>query len=107
MSLETLRARMAAYTSWANTQDRAARTAPARAAADARFERQVDPDGLLSPDVRRAMADAARRAYYARLALRSAEARKKGDKAPTAATAGARTGQDRLPRRGAAGHDAV
>ena len=130
MSLETLRARMAAYTSWANTPDRAARTAPARAAADARFEAEVDPDGVLAPDVRRAMAEAARRAYYARLALRSAEARAKRapkmaarpvqrapratQKAPGPTVTGkipdastATTEGARAPRRRAAGHDAL
>ena len=73
----TLRARLAAHTSWANTTDRSARTAPARAAALERYERQVDPDGILPPDERRARAEHARKAHMARMALRSAQARRR------------------------------
>ena len=69
-------AKLAAHTSWANTPDRAARTAPARAALDARFERQVDPDRVLTPAERGRRAASARQAYYAGLALRSAQARR-------------------------------
>ena len=43
---------IAAHESWAHTPDRSARTAPARAALMAKFERQIDPDGTLSPDER-------------------------------------------------------
>ena len=53
-------------------------TAKARAAFLARFERQVDPEGVLAPDERRRRAKYARRAHYARLALASARARSKG-----------------------------
>lgn len=45
----TQAARIAAHASWAVTPDREVRTRPARAAFLARFERQVDPDNLLSP----------------------------------------------------------
>jgi hypothetical protein len=72
-----LRARLAVHTSWANTSDRAARTAPARQAALERFERQVDPDGFLSDAERARRAEQAMRAYMARLALRSAQARRR------------------------------
>jgi hypothetical protein len=44
----------------------------------ARFEQQVDPDGLLTPAERQRRAEAARRAYFAGLAFRSALARSKG-----------------------------
>jgi hypothetical protein len=37
----------------------------------------VDPDGVLPVDVRARMAEAARKAYYVRLAYRSAEARRR------------------------------
>ncbi|GHF83441.1 hypothetical protein FHX82_006466 [Amycolatopsis bartoniae] len=47
-----LRAQIAAHVSWANTQDRAARTAAARKAAVDRFHKQVDPEGKLSPQER-------------------------------------------------------
>jgi hypothetical protein len=70
-----LRAQLAAHTSWANTENRAARTAAARKAALDRFEREVDPDGKLSPEERARRATNARKAYFARLALRSSQAR--------------------------------
>ena len=41
-----------------------------------RFEREVDPDGLLSVEERRRRADHARRAHMLRLALWSAQARR-------------------------------
>ncbi|MET3420864.1 hypothetical protein BJ973_000076 [Actinoplanes tereljensis] len=71
------RARIAAHASWANTADRAGRTAPATASFLARFERQVDPLGVLEPGVREQMALHARRAYMLQLAERSAKARRK------------------------------
>ena len=55
--------------------DRKEITAAARAAALSRFERQVDPDGVLPPEERMRRARYARRAYFAKLAIRSAEAR--------------------------------
>jgi len=70
-------ARIASHSSWAKTHDRTARTAPARAAFLDRFERQVDPDGKLPPEERAQRADSARRAYFARLALKSARARRR------------------------------
>jgi hypothetical protein len=65
-----------AYESWSRTPDFAARTAPARRAMDKRFEREVDPDGKLSPAERAKRAECARRAYYTRLALKSAQKRR-------------------------------
>lgn len=74
--------RLAALESWANTRDPAARTAPARAAALARFEREVDPDGSLPEPERKRRAEAKRRAHFTRLALLSAQSRRKrGDAA--------------------------
>ncbi len=70
-------ARLAAHESWANTADRSARTAPARRAMLGRFERQVDPDGVLPSAERARRAEHARKAYFTRLALRSAQARKR------------------------------
>jgi hypothetical protein len=72
----SLRARIASHTSWANTEDPAARTAPARSAFFDRFERQVDPDGVLDPADRRRRAEHARKAYMQGLALKSARARR-------------------------------
>lgn len=71
-----LRAKIAAHLSWAATSDPSARTAPARAAADERFERQVDPDGVLPPAERARRAEHARRAYFLQLALKSASVRR-------------------------------
>jgi hypothetical protein len=71
-----MRAEIAVHTSWANTEDRPARTAAARQAALDRFEREVDPDGLLLPAERAIRAEHARKAYFARLALKSAQARR-------------------------------
>lgn len=72
----SLVARIAAEESWSRTEDRSARTAPARAAARGRFEDIVDPDGVLDPAERARRADHAYRAHMARLALRSAQARR-------------------------------
>jgi hypothetical protein len=68
-------ARAAAYSQWAATDDWTARTAVARQAFMDRFEREVDPDGTLRPEERARRAESARRAYFTRLALRSAKAR--------------------------------
>lgn len=71
----SLRSRLAAYKSWEHTANPAARTAPARQAAMARFERQVDPQGLLPIDERTRRATAAMKAYFTGLALRSSRSR--------------------------------
>lgn len=42
----------------------------------ARFEREVDPDGVLDPCERAKRAESARQAYYAKLAYQSARARR-------------------------------
>ncbi len=72
-----LAAKIAAHESWAHTPDRTARTAPARAALMAKFETEVDPDGKLSPSERAIRAEHARKAHFSRLALRSAQSRRK------------------------------
>lgn len=71
-----LRSRLAAYQLHA-THDPKETTKKAREAYAARFEREVDPDGVLSPEERARRADAARRAYFTRLALRSSRARRR------------------------------
>jgi hypothetical protein len=71
------RGRLGAHLSWAATTDRPARTEAARRAFMARFERQVDPECLLSPEERAARADHALRAHMARMRLaRSNKARR-------------------------------
>jgi len=74
-SKQSQRAKIAALHRWAHTTNRTAATGPARAAFEARFEREVDPEGKLSAAERAKRANTARRAYFARLALRSARAR--------------------------------
>lgn len=69
-------ARIAAAERWAQTEDRAAATAPARRALLDRFEKQVDPDGVLAPAERARRAASAKTAFYTRLALKSAQARR-------------------------------
>jgi hypothetical protein len=64
-----LQARLAAHESWAATTDRTARTATARAAFERRFLSQADGDPV--------RAESLRRAYYTRLALKSAVSRRK------------------------------
>jgi hypothetical protein len=68
--------RLGAHTRWAHESDRSAATAPARRAFDARFEREVDPEGVLPPGERARRAESARKAYFTRLALKSAQARR-------------------------------
>jgi hypothetical protein len=67
--LKTMRARLAAHESWAITTDRTGRTAPARAALEQRFLDQAGGDAVKVANVRTA--------YYLRLAMKSAEARRK------------------------------
>lgn len=62
-------ARIAAHESWANTPNRTARTAKARAALDTKFLEQADGDPV--------RAEHLRKAHFQRLALKSAQARRK------------------------------
>lgn len=72
-------ARIAAFTSWSHTEDRSARTAPARAALEEKFLREAGGDPK--------RAEAARRAYYLSLGRKSAQARRKAkEKAARAQT---------------------
>lgn len=71
----SLRARLAAHTLHAQV-DPQEHTAPARRAFLDRFEREVDPDGVLAPDERARRASHARTAYFTKLALKSAQARR-------------------------------
>ena len=71
----SLRARLAAHSMHAR-HDARQTTAAGRAAFLARFEAEVDPDGTLSPEERSRRAEHARSAYFTRLALASAKARR-------------------------------
>ena len=71
-----LRARLGAYRLHA-VHDPKETTRKAREAFAARFERQVDPNGVLPPAERARRTEAARRAYFTELALRSSQARRR------------------------------
>lgn len=73
-----LNGKIGAHKSWSRTADRTARTAPGTAASMARFERIVDPDGVLPAEERARRAESAKKAYFAELARKSAAARRKG-----------------------------
>ncbi|UIJ34503.1 hypothetical protein [Allobranchiibius sp. GilTou73] len=70
---------IAAHQSWANTSDRAARTAPARRALDARF--------LAEAGGNEERAEQLRKAHFQRLALKSAQSRRRAREATAAADA--------------------
>ena len=74
-SRRVLQARMAAHALHACVTDPSAHTAPARAKFLSRFEREVNPDGVLEPQERARRAEHAKKAYFLRLATASAEAR--------------------------------
>ena len=63
-----IRAQIAANDSWAQTEDRPARTANARKALDDKFLTEAGGDPV--------KAESLRKAYYARLAFKSAKARR-------------------------------
>jgi hypothetical protein len=73
----TQRARLAALTRWSRN-DPVAGTERARRTFLERFENEVDPDRVLDPVERARRADCAKRAYFARLALKSSLARRRG-----------------------------
>ena len=83
--------RLASEVSWGNTTDRSARTAPARAALERKFLDQADGDPVRAAHIRKA--------HFARLALRSAQSRRKA-KALTEVAAAA---EDELATYGEAG----
>ena len=70
------RARLGAFAEHA-VYDTRETTRAAREAFARRFERQVDPDGVLPVPERVRRAEAAKRAYFQRMAMRSAKARRK------------------------------
>jgi hypothetical protein len=72
----SLRARAGAYAQHAKHDVRET-TKPARDAFLAKFESEVDPEGVLPEDERHRRAVAARKAHMATLALKSARARRR------------------------------
>lgn len=83
-----LRATLGAHTSWANTADRTARTAPGSRAAEARFERQARE---MHPDADDAfvakVAENLRKAHFTRMGLASAAKRRKAREAQASTAA--------------------
>lgn len=73
-----LAAKIAAHESWARTPDRSKRTAAARAALDQKFLDQADGDPT--------RAEHLRKAHFARLALKSARARRRAGESATEAS---------------------
>lgn len=71
-----LRAKAAALARWSR-EDGQAQAIKAQNGLLAKFEREVDPEGVLTPAERRTRALRARRAHMASLALKSSRARSK------------------------------
>lgn len=71
----SLRAKLAAHALHSRCDSKDL-TAKARETFLARFEAEVDPEGILSPEERRRRAEHARKAYFARIALKSAKSRR-------------------------------
>ena len=67
-AIRELRAKVAGHASWAQTRDRTARTAPARAALERKFLEAAGGDPQIAASLRSE--------HYARLALKSAMARR-------------------------------
>ncbi|WP_375502165.1 hypothetical protein [uncultured Jatrophihabitans sp.] len=72
-------ARIASAERWAREPDRSAATSPARAGLQAKFEREVDPEGALTPDELSRRADHLMRAHMLRMSLKAAQARRGGE----------------------------
>jgi hypothetical protein len=71
----TMRARLGAYALHAAGKTN---TEPARKAFNERFYNEVDPNKELAPAERERRAMHARKAYFTRLALKSAQSRRRG-----------------------------
>jgi hypothetical protein len=87
-----LRATLAAESRWAQPGSRETARVTARASMIARFEKQVDPDGVLPPAERAKLAESARRAHLLSMSLKSVRARrlrKEREKAKADKAAGA------------------
>lgn len=73
----SLQASAAVHEMWARCDDRVERTAAARRGFARRFEDEVDPDRRLDPAERAIRAEHARKAHMKRLAIKSAQSRRK------------------------------
>jgi hypothetical protein len=74
---KSLRGTLASHASWANTENRSARTLQGRLAMLAKFEAQVDPDGKLTPAERAKRAESARKEHMARMSFLAAKGRRR------------------------------
>lgn len=90
-SERTLKAQISAHESWAQTENRTARTAKARQALENKFLAEAGGDPQ--------RAESLRKAYYARLALKSAQSRRRRGAAesPPTSTAAPRMGGSTAP----------
>lgn len=79
MEYASLCGQIAANSRWSrvNADERTAATSAGRLAAEKRFEKIVDPDGVLSHEERARQASNARKAHFQRMALASARARRR------------------------------
>jgi hypothetical protein len=71
----TLRARLAAHASWANTVDPSARAANGQAGLKAKFRRELEEAGVTDPDELERRASQRLKQHMNALALKSARAR--------------------------------
>lgn len=94
----SLAARLAAHESWANTLNRSARTANGRAALDQKFLDRADGDPVRAAHLRKA--------HFARLALKSAQSRRKAAALTTEAEAAEAELAERIPTAGGGDHAA-
>ena len=67
--------KLAAHTRWAKDNDHAAALAPARKGMEAKWAREADPDGLLTPAELEKKIASLRKVHMTRMALRSVQAR--------------------------------
>lgn len=77
-------ARIAAAERWGRTADRVAATEPARRGLQAKFEREADPHGTLSPQERARRADQLMRSHMLRMSRAAAQARRRNGTTRTA-----------------------
>jgi hypothetical protein len=70
------RSRLAAHIQWSREPDRTGRTQAMRDGFLAKLERQVDPNGIYTPEQRAKMVEAARKAFYIRLGRATGKARR-------------------------------
>jgi hypothetical protein len=78
-----LRAELGAHARWGRERNRSAATAKARQAFLAKLETEVDPEGILPPELRASMVEHRRQEHMKRMALAASRARRKkgGDEA--------------------------